>query len=339
MQQRVHWVDVVKGLLILIVVFHHIPQNAIVMGYENSFWINYDNMKIFYCSWFMAAFFIVSGMCSNFNKPLKFFALTAFKTIILPAVIIKSGIDVLTILYDKGLSAEVFLVPIKRMLLLGNDWFLTALFVARLLYWGVNKIAKKTLTIFLFLFCLLFLGFILHDLHVRNFLFHQHAFAMTIFLGVGQFIKEKVIPLDGKIRNIPVRMVEVAVSGGYFVLMFLFCWFNLRIPALNAGFKVSFSDIPLYLCFSLLGSNLIFLIGKLVNENNFFEYVGKNSILVYLLHIFFLKILLKNFRMYENSVFDCILIAVITFVVTVLLCMFCSKVFNTKYFKFVIGKF
>ena len=51
-KERIHWVDVMKGLLILIVVFHHLPQNAIAVGYDNDFWVYYDNLKRYYCCWF-----------------------------------------------------------------------------------------------------------------------------------------------------------------------------------------------------------------------------------------------------------------------------------------------
>lgn len=142
-KERIHWVDIMKGLLILLVVFHHIPQNAISQGFSNDFWISYDDLKWYYCCWFMASFFIATGLCSNFNKPFIVFLKTSFKTIILPAIAIHSFLDIVSLIHE-GFSLKLFFIPIKRFLLLGNDWFLTSLFLSRLICWTVNRYCKPT---------------------------------------------------------------------------------------------------------------------------------------------------------------------------------------------------
>lgn len=68
--KRIEYIDVCKGMLILLVLIHHIPQagnwacgmDSLVLDYINGY-------SFIVCSFFMQAFFVVSGYCSSFSLP------------------------------------------------------------------------------------------------------------------------------------------------------------------------------------------------------------------------------------------------------------------------------
>lgn len=337
-KERIHWIDVMKGLLILIVVFHHLPQIAIAIGYDNDFWVYYDNLKRYYCCWFMASFFIATGLCSNFNKPFKDFFISSFKTLIIPAVIIHSCLDIFPLI-SKGISLHLILIPIKRLLLLGNDWFLTSLFLAKLESWCISNFINNDRNKILAGGGLMIVGFLMHDFHITNIWYHQHAFAMCIFLLLGIHAKKKIFARNNNFKHIPISRYELISTILLMLSFFIFDFFQVRIPALNFGFKVSVLDIPLYLYFSIIGSLAIVTLSKLIASNRILEYIGKNTIVVYLLHIFILRLMLKELQFYDHDVLSGILIALSTFVVSIVFCLVCSFIINMTKLKVFIGKF
>lgn len=337
-KERIHWVDVMKGLLILIVVFHHLPQNAIAVGYDNDFWVYYDNLKRYYCCWFMASFFIATGLCSNFNKPFKDFFISSFKTLVVPAVIIHSCLDLLALI-SEGFSLRLFYFPIKRLLLLGNDWFLTSLFLAKLSCWCISNFINNNRNKILAGGGLMIVGFLMHDFHITNIWYHQHAFAMCIFLLVGMLAKKKIFAHNNNFKHISISRYELISTTCLILSFFIFDFFQVRIPALNFGFKVSVLDIPLYLYFSIMGTIAAIALSKLIDSNKILEYIGRNTIIVYLLHVFILRIMLKELRFYDHDVLSGLFIASITFAISITFCLVCSFVINKTKLKVIVGKF
>ena len=81
---RLHYVDIAKGLLILMVIIHHIPQYYLTNGHNN--YLKYmDDNSFIYSSFFMASFFILSGYVSNFSKPFIAFSIKNFKSLMVPS--------------------------------------------------------------------------------------------------------------------------------------------------------------------------------------------------------------------------------------------------------------
>ena len=99
MKERLHYVDVCKGLLILMVIWQHIP--AFVS------WAGVDSSVIESCgggsSWlfwgfYMQAFFLTNGYTSNFKKDFRPFLWGSFKALLIPYIafaLIGKGLDAL----------------------------------------------------------------------------------------------------------------------------------------------------------------------------------------------------------------------------------------------------
>lgn len=335
-KQRHHWADVAKGILILIVIFHHIPQVALSKGRDTAIWNGMNDIRYFYCCFFMAAFFLLTGFCSNFNKDFKTFFVNSLKSLILPAIAIGCIILFANAIIDKTRVVSVLKGVVRLIVFGGQNWFLSSLFIARIVYWIINYVAKPQVFKCMISLCIMAIGFSLHDSGVINIWFFQHAFAMTFFLYVGDYAKQTI-------KNDFVRLKNLAGIGASFFLIIwsLLFLFGLRIPSLNAGFKVTSVDIPMYVILSLTGSCIIVFLSIIINSNKLLEYLGKNSLTIYLFQIFFINIvldLLNKVIQDNNTPLTQIATIGLSLLLVPLLCVGASALFNTKNLRFLIGK-
>ena len=65
MKERIHYIDVAKGLLIILVILHHFPQLMDQYGVSNPFLQFLDSASDYYNAFFMPTFFIITGYCTN----------------------------------------------------------------------------------------------------------------------------------------------------------------------------------------------------------------------------------------------------------------------------------
>ena len=130
-KSRLSYIDIAKGILISIVLFHHISFQANLVGLHNGCiqW-NFTFLPL-YASWFMPAFFIITGYCSNFNRSFKSFALDNIATLVWPMLLFY----ILTSLFKvHSLSSYSIITDLSN----GINWFLTALFISKFFYYFVN---------------------------------------------------------------------------------------------------------------------------------------------------------------------------------------------------------
>lgn len=81
-KERLHYIDIFKGICLILVVIHHAPLaymrhfagQGSVLWYINNFAI----------AFFMPAFFVATGYCTNFNQKFNIYLWKNIKTIMLP---------------------------------------------------------------------------------------------------------------------------------------------------------------------------------------------------------------------------------------------------------------
>ena len=141
-QQRLKWIDAMRGLAILLVVLGHSIGSIT------------DPMNRFILSFHMPVFFFISGLVINCRYkngeliPLKSFAIKKANAILIPQLvlfIINTFFDV--IVEHKTITLNLFLTNIF-------NWFLVVLFYITLLYWAIDKtrlIDNRFILIVLFL--------------------------------------------------------------------------------------------------------------------------------------------------------------------------------------------
>lgn len=324
-RQRIDYIDVAKGILILIVILYHSGFDT-----DNDF-ISLFRIKtaFFYSGWFISSFFIITGYCSNFDKQFKPFFFNNLKTLIWPAVIGTSFICTLRaiVTFDTNpLITFIHNIPIG-----GFNWFLTALFFSKLIYWFVIHITNNIWVQCFIILTFSLIGVYSNDINLfgGNWIHYRHFLYMTIFLFLGQVTRTKKpniqIPLYVGIAAAFVILLMLKTIGDRFALAGKVMQFNTPL-------------IPYHLLFSIAGIVFIIFLAQLFENSKFLQYVGRNSLAFYIIHILSLDII-------KGIYFKCITVnsttaVVFYFVIVALLSIILTTLFvklsQTKYLSWII---
>lgn len=277
--KRLHWIDCVKGLAMILVVLGHIDMG----GHFLCVWLY---------SFHVPLFFVISGVLLAVGENKE--AASA-----VPAVILKKGkqllypyfvFSLLVILYlgIRGLGGELALALRDTVCFNGYStlWFLPALFFGECIFLLLHhsKIPDLAGSVLLFLLTLLLslcnngvtetasvgIGSILLNLFNRTCIA-----AVFLFLGYHAFRLSQNCPQ-------PSRRIMLAVG------IALFC-FHLTVCAANGWADMHFCKVNnpfLYYLLACTGSlSIILLMQNGIRKCRVLEYFGKNSLIVLVTHL------------------------------------------------------
>ena len=313
--KRLNYIDMSKGIAILLVVFGHISQVT-------------DNMKILIYAFHMPIFFIISGLMMKHtvigNKNFLYNLKHKVKTILIPYVSFEFVYTILR-MFTKGFTLNNFIERfVKESLMLKPQiislWFLIALFVAQIIFMLYLKL-NKNVNYFIAI-CLVFSFIYVFHIKTENIyllIIGQSLLGMS-FLSIGYGCYDLIINKDISIKYIIM----------FFILYFLFSIKNGFVDMRNLVYGNNFI---LYILNGVLGSVLLVSITKLCNSK-FLSYFGKNSIIILGTHNIIIMILneiiglsLFNYKDY-----------IITFLIVILIEIPIIEIIN-RYLPFMIGKF
>lgn len=195
-KQRLHYIDIIKGMCVILVVVRHAP---FVLGFADNPYMDIFFLKNFFIPFFMAAFFMVTGYCSNFDEPFKPFLWKNIKGILLPAFCLYylnrwlENFD--AILYADNstwLTLSHWLSPGLRTFIVegGHYWFLSALFLAKTAMWSLKHVKFLTTRLAIAV-SVSFLGVCLGNVVPQyNCFFLFNAMALLPFLSIGLTMKK-----------------------------------------------------------------------------------------------------------------------------------------------------
>lgn len=114
-----------------------------------------------------------------------------------------------------------------------------------------------------------------------------------------------------------------------------------NIPSLAQHFPKHYNDIVFILLLALSGTFVIMAVGKILHRSNVLAYIGRHSLVIYGLHWGFLQIFMGVFvdSMTDNNEKYAIVYMVFLFYVVVSLCLLCAELLNSKYLRWMLGKF
>ena len=184
MQQRIEWIDMTKGLVMILTVYMHSWLNGVPILGD---WVN---------AFFMPLFFFISGVLLN---PDKYSVLTFLKrrwfTLYRPYIIFST---ILILLCAIVMGGNTFFC---NTLLSGWGgyalWFIPVLALAELGYFLIRKITGSKAIIVLFLVGCACLGFVSYIFKWHNPYNWYLAFTAIGFYGIGNLLKQKLIKIDG----------------------------------------------------------------------------------------------------------------------------------------------
>lgn len=328
--KRISELDVAKGILMLLLIWHHVPQNPGKYGIDFYGISQIDNISyIVYAPFFMCSFFLITGLCSSFEKDQKDFLISNFKTLLIP--LIAFGLFFQFLFYISG----VFNVVDYNFNFdwLTNEWFLKTLFLSKILYYYLRKYIGSVVLLFVSLFFISGVGCLFNQLnYFSDFLCCQHVMIMTLFIGIGDFCKHK--PITNRLLAIMSIMYVGCVPSFY-------C-FSLNIPWITKGINIGCKYYIPFLFMSLCGSALLYLLSRIINHSRFLEYIGKRSIVVYASNYFLTSIsciCLHRMFPFSSDYYGTLLFCVIAFSLIVFFSVLTIRVFDIPFLKIFRGKF
>ena len=270
---RLSFIDVAKGVLMIMVIFHHIPQCFLQNG-ENSYLKTIDAMSFVYSSFFMASFFILSGFCSNFNKPFIPFSYNNIRALIVPSFVFtvisvwsKSPMNIV-----KPFSTDTLLYLLKWG---GQFWFLPAMFLSREIYWIIRRYLDNFLYRLTALLFLLFIGiYLAKNDAILNIWRFKHALIFVIFLGIGQIAKFYK----------PTFKMMLSASLVFILLLSFFLFRSVNVPTVTLNICVNVYNLPFFIIFSVSGTAIVVLFSYWIEQSATLEFIGRYSIAFYITH-------------------------------------------------------
>lgn len=151
---------------------------------------------------------------------------------------------------------------------------------------------------------------------------------VLIFLIVGNNIKGHKVDIWNRLQWIYIPLLIIVIFSG------------IGVPYITNRVCVSLYQMPIVLILALTGTLCIIGISKRINTSRILEYLGRNSLVIYLAHFIFYRIYLSIVVDWFNLSW---LISLGLFlgviVANVATCCLLARILNTRYLKWVLGKF
>lgn len=340
MKERLPYIDIAKGLLMICVILGHITGIGIEFGgVQNNYFEHLGYLlSTFYAPFYMQAFFLITGYTSNFDKPFTLFLSQNSKKLLLPYVFW----GILYAVFNKVcFHHDLFFTTLdgeSLFFLVEYYWFLSSLFIAKILYWFINKLHNKVLIIAVSV-ALFLLGNIIcvhykeamGTAHWNNWFHYRNALMMILFISLGQLIKKrpiKVMGLTGTILYVSLFLMSILIG--------------IHLPNNGHAALLQIKEIPLHIACATAGSLMILFISRffLPLGNKFLELFGKNSLAIYLTHYFILEIVLfflgklwAPIGMFQGSAMYLVSVAIV-----LPCCLFISQLMKRKPFSYTLGE-
>lgn len=340
-KERQHDIDIVKGLLIVLVVLHHLPSVVASFTYKGSTLQLFDDFLWIYGCFFMQAFMFFSGYCTNYWVEFKLFTIKKVKSLLVPGLFFTFLMRLFSSIVFRNKWFLVDLLSKNYWLMAFEDyWFLSVLFGCSIVYWLIRHYCLKDWSRLIVLTILLLLNFYLLDTcppnedvrHYHNYFHWKHVLGMCFFVGLGD-----IASASSQFSTMLRKYLTVVFIPALLVCFFL----GINIPVYTHKPPHFFYQAPLYLFFATSGTMFIWTIARLVGRNSVLEFLGRNSIFIYITHIFILRITIAVFLRFiqTTNVFSSLTLYVCVGLVTVVMCAYLSRLFNLKPLRFLVGKF
>lgn len=293
----------------------------------------------------MQAFFLLNGYTSNFRKPFKSFLCGSFKSLIIPYVtfsVLCKAIDAL-LWGETSLWQKTCVLGEQEWFFMEESyWFLSALFLARILYWLLCKYIKNENLRGVTAFAIMLTGFCLNHLydgvcveaaHFNNHLHYRNALCMMIFIWAGEWMKNHEETVKKFLKTVSFAYI-ILVIGTH--LIGKGC-----APSYVHSTGIQYHQIPQYVFYATSGSVCIIWVARKINKNRVLEYLGRGSLVVYASHFAYVRIVTKSLSavLYPSGLVSGMAFYILTFVLVALLSAATVWVFNLRYMKVLVGKF
>ncbi|MBO4567190.1 MAG: acyltransferase [Bacteroidales bacterium] len=329
-KERIHYFDVAKGILILLLLLSHFNSATIRAGLQNPLFHTVTFWFPVFTAFFMQCFFIISGYCSGFDGSTTAFLKKVVKQLLIPWIAFEVLQALFWAVYYSDFSPErfrafFFTEPCTTM------WFLNALAFSKLVVYFLKKVLKDWLVLAV-TFAMLVCAIVINQLDIGpNILCIRESVGSCFFVALGCWLKNNKAIYEKLIKYSPFVYIPVFIA---LVLL------KIRIPSFSAGMKVGIVEFPLFLVLSISGSLAFLWLCKWLGRSRFLEYFGRNTLPIYGIH--FCPLLAFTVLFYRllspDGIPSLIAFLLADYLGVLAVCVLLVRVFHFKYLKWIVGK-
>lgn len=269
MKQRIEWIDIAKGILIILVILGHSHVNG------------YVDYVIY--SFHMAGFFLLSGITFNGRRQFKVFLTRKIRSLLLPYVVF----SLLLIAYQYaghilfrtnfslvgGLLSMLFPISGREGTTVYHLWFLPCLFLAEIaVYWIVRVYIKNKVTGIGVAFAGILFSLLVYKLTGIASVISALPIAVGFML-VGVCLGSRL-----KTQNRYLAVVSALLFAFFTVCNYQFGAKSVDMSSMSLGIW------PLFMLSGIAGSLALFSISRIWGKCRLIENIGKDSLYYYGLH-------------------------------------------------------
>lgn len=327
-KERIHWIDIAKGIAIICVFIGHTVSTPL-------------QFQRFVYLFHMPAFFLLSGYCFSNRRKFGDFLISKLKTIIVPVFTLGLGGSILVALMLQFVKHETvdwkwtFLNPVVQCGQHSLLWYLPALFVVMLIFYGLTKLLKdKNIPIIVCSFLLALASYCY--IKLVNFRLPwciDTALVALPFTAIGYVMKKSgKTEKCGKIWVLILSFAVCMAVGTCNIVFF-------HSPDMHENL---YGNILLFYVAAFSGIIMLLSASMIIKKNRILEYFGRNSLVFYAFEPiqYFINFVLKTLGFqwteYPNTLILYVVTVIAVAVIAALSCV-ASAVVN-KFFPFFIGK-
>lgn len=329
--KRILWIDISKGIGIILVLIGHVSQNQ----YINSFIYSFH----------MPLFFIISGYLYN-DKPK--YIRKKIKSILIPYLFL-AIISFIYWYFIERYLREQDIKPLNAFfniwLAKGGDtnyvfnvalWFLPCLFVTELIFHFLIKRIKNTRVLFLIIFLFSIIGY-----GYARFEFIRLPFGIDIaFIAIGFYFLGYLWRYNGekffKQSNLN-TIKKIIISCLCFIIVTIISLLGNSMDMNNLKYPI----YPLIYLTPIIATFMIYLISNMLNKDRILSYIGANTLIIMGIHEPIKRIVIEIIHRVTNISNDILrtqIFGILSItIILILTCVPCIYVIN-NYLPFLIGR-
>ncbi len=318
-------IDIAKGILITLLVLHHIVDYSFI-----TYHISNDVLSMMqrvrdplYLCFFMQCFFVITGYCSNFDTAAKPFLTKQIKTLLLPNVVFLAIVA--------AMHHDFASIPNTFIEKGGGLWFLTSLFTCKIAFYYIHRFIHNQWFVLLLLIGLSLLGTILNQSgFLPNYWWHRQSLDLLLFLYLGHWLKGRLS--DRRTLYLGLSYIPIVI-----VLLLL----NVALPHVSADFFTAPSNFIFHIILAATGSILFLRLCSCFKSNIILEYLGQNSLMVYMWQgVLLLKLIKINYDiLMANNTIDSVITVVCIALSTLSFALAIGWIMDRRYIRYLWGKF
>lgn len=316
-QKRKDWIDALRAMAILLVVYGHQVQ------WLGAFFTYTSPIKV-------PLFFIISGYLFSFeNSKTIVFLKKITRRLILPYILLSF---IASLVMFPFLGASFLRNSCVGIISGSTYWFMPTLIIAEILFFYINKLCSQKSTRCLCSILLFMIGSIFVAKSVLEFAMINIALEVQIYLFIGSVFRE----FKRYTQNIS-TWILFFLSVVYIVLCYVGSIFGYTTnfdPHIGEYGVIVYTFMLIFLGVFILFS----LAPRIKSYPRFLLFIGKNTLLLYLwsnVGITFFYGLLKILNIAKPT--ESVCFGLVSLLAAVIFCSICSLIIN-KYLPFLVGK-